>query len=110
MENTTPPEPSAAPPVHPVPTPSVAIVSEKDARMWAMWCHLSALSGFVGIPFGNVVGPLIIWQLKKDQIPSPEAHGKEAVNFQLSFLIYLVAGGVAAFVGSFICIGFLLIP
>lgn len=74
-----------------------------------MWCHLSALSGYL-VPMGNILGPLLIWQLKKEQIPSLDEHGREAVNFQLSLLIYLAAGAIAAFVGSFFCVGFLLFP
>jgi len=39
---------------------------EKEARSWAMACHLSALCGFA-IPLGNVIGPLIVWAMKKDE-------------------------------------------
>jgi uncharacterized Tic20 family protein len=55
--------------------------------MWAMLCHLSALAGFIGIPFGNVVGPLIVWLIQKDKIPIVDQHGKEAVNFQIGMAI-----------------------
>jgi hypothetical protein len=74
-----------------------------------MWCHLSALAGFF-VPFGNILGPLIIWQTKKHELPSVEAHGKAAVNFQLTVTIAVVAGVVAAIPLSFICVGYLLIP
>ncbi len=74
-----------------------------------MWCHLSALSGLV-IPFGNIIGPLIIWQMKRIEYPSVDEHGKESLNFQLSVLIYLVGGAVLAFIGMLICIGWLLFP
>jgi len=74
-----------------------------------MLCHLSALSGYV-IPFGNILGPLLVWQIKKDQIPSVVAHGKAALNFQLTVLLALIVGAAAAFILSFVCIGFLLIP
>jgi uncharacterized protein len=77
--------------------------------MWAMWCHMSALAGLI-VPFGNLIGPLIIWQMKRSEFPSVEEHGKESLNFQLSILIYLLGGGIAAFVLSFFCIGFLLLP
>jgi hypothetical protein len=46
-------------------------------------CHLIAWSGCV-IPFGNIIGPLVIWQIKKDQIPSVDILGKAALNFQVS--------------------------
>jgi hypothetical protein len=74
-----------------------------------MWCHLSALAGLL-VPFGNVLGPLIVWQIKKAEIPSVEVHGKAALNFQLTVLIAVVAGSIAAFVLSFFCIGWLLFP
>jgi uncharacterized Tic20 family protein len=76
-----------------------------------MWCHLSALSGFVGVPFGNILGPLILWQMKRHEFPEVEHHGKEALNFHISVWIYLVVGGIAAFVGVFACgLGLLLLP
>ena len=75
-----------------------------------MWCHLSALAGLLGIPFGNVLGPLLIWQIKKNEIPSVEIHGRAAVNFQLTVLIAALAAFAVAFVLSFFCIGYLLFP
>jgi uncharacterized Tic20 family protein len=74
-----------------------------------MWCHLSALAGFV-VPFGNVIGPLLVWQIKKNEIPSVEIHGKAALNFQLTVMIAALVGVAAAFALAFFCIGFLLIP
>jgi len=74
-----------------------------------MLCHLSALLGLI-IPFGNILGPLVVWQIKKREIPSVEVHGKAALNFQLTVLIAVLAGAIAAFVLSFFCVGFLLIP
>ncbi len=32
----------------------------QEVRQWAMFCHLSALLG-IWIPFGNLIGPLILW-------------------------------------------------
>jgi hypothetical protein len=58
-------------------------------RTWDVLCHVSALAGFV-IPFGNVIGPLIIWLIKKQELPSVDAHGKESLNFQLSVVIYML--------------------
>lgn len=75
-----------------------------------MYCHLSALAGFVGIPFGNILGPLLIWQLKKQEIPSVEAHGKAALNFQITVLIAFLVCGAATAIGMFCFIGVFLIP
>jgi len=72
----------------------VGDVPDKDTRMWAMLCHLSALCGFIGIPFGNVWGPLIIWLIKREESPYIDAHGKEALNFQISVSIYGVVAGI----------------
>jgi uncharacterized Tic20 family protein len=90
------------------PPPPLAVASR--ARTWNMFCHLSALSGYVGLPFGNFLGPFLVWQIKKHEISSVEAHAKAALNFQLTVFIALVAGGAAAFLLSFFCVGFLLIP
>jgi uncharacterized Tic20 family protein len=82
-----------------------AIVVPKDARNWGMICHLVAFSGFV-IPFAHVLGPLIVWAIKKDDHPFIDDQGKEAMNFQLSMTIY----SIVAFLLIFVVIGvFLLI-
>lgn len=58
----------------------------KEARQWAMFCHLSALVG-IFIPFGSLIGPLIIWQIKRESDPFIDAQGKEALNFQITVAI-----------------------
>src|ERR1051325_682996 len=105
MENATPP-PSTPPPSQPSPS---AAPNPDPARMWNMWCHLITLAGLI-VPFGNLIGPLVVWQMKRNEFPSVEEHGKESLNFQLSILIYLIGGGGAVFILSFFCIGLLLIP
>jgi uncharacterized Tic20 family protein len=91
------------------PPPQRPVPSESDVRTWQTACHLSALAGFV-LPFGNILGPLLVWQLKKHEIPAVEPHGKAALNFQLTVLIVTLIAGAIAFALSFVCIGFLLIP
>lgn len=71
-------------PTPPAPAPA------SPARTWEMLCHLSALAGFF-IPFGNIIGPVLVWQIKKNELPSVDPHGKESVNFQISCLIYAAA-------------------
>ena len=80
-------------------------VSSKDEKMWGMLCHLSALAGFV-IPFGNIIAPLVIWILKKEEFPFVDDQGKEALNFQISLTIYFIAGAILLIVG----IGFVILP
>ena len=73
-----------------------------------MLCHLSALAICIGIPFGNIIGPLIVWLIKKDEFPSVNVHGKQSLNFQITVTIALVATSVAGFVSVLICcIGYL---
>jgi uncharacterized Tic20 family protein len=75
-----------------------------------MLCHLSALAACIGIPFGNILGPLIIWQLKKNEFPSVDIHGKAALNFQITVTLAALVVGSVAFFLFFFCVGHLLFP
>jgi uncharacterized protein len=68
-----------------------------DERMWAMLCHLSAFAGYL-VPFGNILGPLVIWLIKKDQYAFVDDQGKEALNFQISIMIWAAVAAVLCFV------------
>jgi uncharacterized Tic20 family protein len=65
----------------------------KDAKTFGMLCHLLAFVGFV-IPLGNIIGPLVIWLMKKDEFPFVDDQGKESLNFQISLLIYALISGI----------------
>jgi len=65
----------------------------KEERTFGMLCHLSAFAGFF-IPFATLLGPLVVWLLKKDRSAYVDAQGKEAVNFQISMLIYFTISGL----------------
>ncbi|WP_028609534.1 DUF4870 domain-containing protein [Paenibacillus harenae] len=73
----------------------------KEEKTYGMLCHLLAFSGFI-IPFGNILGPLVIWLLKKDQSHYVDMHGKESLNFQISIAIY----GIISALLMFVLIGF----
>jgi uncharacterized Tic20 family protein len=60
----------------------------EEARQWAMFIHLSLLAGFV-VPFGGLVAPIVLWQVKKDEMPGIDEHGKNAVNWMISHIIYI---------------------
>jgi len=67
-----------------------ASVDKKEENMWAMFCHLASFAGLV-FPFvGSVLGPLVVWLLKKDEYPLVDDQGKEAMNFNISMVIYYV--------------------
>ncbi|MDX1829937.1 MAG: DUF4870 domain-containing protein [Lutibacter sp.] len=62
----------------------------------AFLIHISALASYI-FPFGGVIAPLIIWQVKKDESNYIDEQGKAAVNFNLSFALYSFVAGLTAF-------------
>jgi uncharacterized protein len=79
---------------------------DKDAKNWAMLAHLSGLLIYLLPGLGHIIGPLVIWLMKKDEHPFIDANGKEALNFQISVSIYLLIGALSLFA----CIGVIVIP
>jgi uncharacterized Tic20 family protein len=65
----------------------------QQERTWAMLCHLSALAGFI-IPLGGILGPLVVWLVKKDEFPVVDDQGKESLNFQITMVIAAAVAGV----------------
>ncbi|MDX1277402.1 DUF4870 domain-containing protein [Oceanihabitans sediminis] len=59
----------------------------------ATFIHLSTFSRFV-IPFGNIIGPLLLWIINKDKSEFIDNHGKQALNFQLSIILYTFLFGL----------------
>ena len=86
-----------------MPAPHLPSSEEKN---WGMFCHLSALAGFIGVPYGNVLGPLVVWLIKKNESAFVDDQGKESLNFHLSVALY----GTIAALSMFILIGFVLFP
>jgi uncharacterized Tic20 family protein len=76
---------------------------QSDSRNWATLSHLSAFVMFVGIP--ALVGPLVMWLIRRDD-PYAEFHAKEALNFNISFMIY----GIVSAVLIVVLVGLLLLP
>jgi hypothetical protein len=62
-------------------------------RTLAMLCHLIALSGVI-VPFGNILGPLIVWMIGKSDSEFVNEHGKSSLNFQISFTLFFIASVV----------------
>lgn len=80
-------------------------IPSKAERDWAMAAHVSSFAGHV-VPFGHIVGPLVIWCMKKDELPFVNDQGKESLNFQITMTIALAI----AFLSVFVAIGFVLLP
>jgi len=58
-----------------------------DEKQMGLFLHLSLLVYTFVFPIG-AIAPILIWQLKKDQIPALKAHGKMVTNWMISLAIY----------------------
>lgn len=76
-----------------------------EERNWAVLCHLAALAVLI-IPLGNVIGPLVVWLMKRSQSDFVDGQGKMSLNFQLSMTLYGVISAVLmlVLVGVFLMI------
>jgi uncharacterized Tic20 family protein len=63
---------------------------ERQARQWAMFLHLSQLAGFA-VPIAGLVVPIVLWQMKKEELPGIDEHGKVVMNWIISEIIYGIA-------------------
>lgn len=82
----------------------------KQATNWGMLCHLSALLGLVLISFGHILGPLVVWLLKRNDDPFIDEQGKESLNFQISITIYVIIAAILCVILiGFVLLGILII-
>ena len=72
----------------PLPPPPPTPATSSDVRTWCVLCHAAALLGLFFHFLGHLLGPLIVWLVKRGESPEIDAHGKESLNFQISMLIY----------------------
>lgn len=82
--------------VTPVQPPPPGSVPSADSRNWAVAAHLSSLVMLLGIP--SLIGPLVVWLIKKDQDPFVADQAKEALNFNISVFLYAVVSTILALV------------
>ena len=100
MDNLNPPSEDQTPQTPPQPeptqqTPEAGTISQ-DSKNMGMLCPLLGL-------FTSFIGPLIPWLIKKDEDAFVDDQGKEALNFQITVILAMVASGIL----SLVCIGFL---
>ncbi len=81
-------------------TPAAADTRERDTRQWAMFIHFSILAGWV-IPLAGLIVPILLWQLKKDELPGIVPHAHIVLNWIVSSLVY----GMICFILIFLVIG-----
>ena len=77
----------------------------KEEQNWGMLCHLTALALLLGVPFGHLLGPLIVWLIRRNQYAFVDEQGKESLNFQISMTIYAILSGLLVLVA----VGFILL-
>jgi hypothetical protein len=82
----------------PLPFPSFGSSDPaQQLKMWAMLLHLSLLAGFI-VPLGGFIAPIVIWLIKKDELPGIEEHWNIVANWMISALIYSAVSVVLVFV------------
>jgi len=75
------------------------IVTNPEEKQWGMLTHLAALAGLIGIPFGSIIGPLIIYMIKKEEYEFVNDQGKEVLNFQITWSIIFIISAILILVG-----------
>ncbi len=68
-------------------------MTENNHKNIATFIHLSTFSRFI-IPFGNFIGPIVLWTANKEKSKFIDDHGKQAINFQISILLYAMVLGM----------------
>ncbi|MGP4042064.1 DUF4870 domain-containing protein [Gracilibacillus sp. D59] len=74
-------------------------MTNSDERLFAMLIYLVSF-------FTAIIGPLIIWMIKREESAFIDYHGKEYFNFFISFTIYAIVSGILVVV----LIGMVLLP
>jgi hypothetical protein len=82
------------------------IETNRDAKQWGMFVHLAGLLGLVLPGVANLLGPLVLWLIKREDLRFVDDQGKQAVNFQLNLLVY----GLIALLLTFVVVGVFLFP
>lgn len=105
MTDLSSPSSDPVPPHVPISPTTAGVTSAATSTQWPVLCHLSGLAGFI-IPFGNIIGPLVVWLTQRGASPEMDRHGKEVLNFHISWMIYMTISGFSVL----LLIGFVLAP
>ena len=71
---------------------------DSKERSMGMLAHLAGYAGLTGIPFGNLLGPFLVYILKRDESAYIEDQAREALNFQLTMTLAALVSVVLMFV------------
>ncbi len=100
MDNPNPSDQQGSSPPPPPPIDHDVPAGEKPPRehcTMGMLCHLLAFAGHI-VPLGNIIGPLIIWLVKKDEMPFVDDQGRQSLNFQITVTLMAFGLGLLAVV------------
>ncbi len=75
---------------------------DRETRQWAMFIHFSILAGWV-VPIGGLIVPILLWQIKKDELPGIVPHAHVVLNWIVTSLVY----ALICFILTFVLIGVL---
>ena len=90
-------EPTASQEPPPLSSHSVGPASlQPNEKNWAVAAHLASVAGWIGIPFGHILAPLVVWLVKKDESEFVRSQAIESLNFQISMTIYALVAGLLA--------------
>ncbi|TMU57014.1 DUF4870 domain-containing protein [Flagellimonas algicola] len=73
----------------------MATTLTKHERNLSAIIHASTFSKYF-IPFGNFILPLILWTANKKEYAFVDYNGKQALNFQISMLLYSIVAGLVS--------------
>jgi len=75
---------------------------DRETNQWAMFIHFSILAGWA-IPIAGLIVPILLWQIKKDELPGIVPHAHIVLNWIVTSIVY----AVICFILMFVLIGFL---
>ena len=84
-----------------------------EEKTWAMLCHVASVGALILPAFGNILGPLIVWLIKKDRSPFVDAHGRAALDFQITVSIAATVLAMVTFIaiiGAIFIVPLILFP
>ncbi|MGA8326854.1 MAG: DUF4870 domain-containing protein [Candidatus Cybelea sp.] len=70
-------------------------------RNWAMAAHLSALVGLAGLPFGHILGPLVVYLAKGHESEFIGEHSRASLNYQITVSVVLIVASIVAIAITF---------
>jgi len=73
---------------------------DRETQQWAMFIHFSILAGWA-VPIGGLIVPILLWQIKKDELPGIVPHAHVVLNWIASSLVY----ALICFILTFVVIG-----